>query len=78
MLMTEWNWDDALAVRYEEGLEQGWEEGRIKSPASLWTKSKNCSRLPQPGRTVQAKALAPPQPKPKKRLSFRTAFFAIK
>jgi predicted transposase/invertase (TIGR01784 family) len=27
MLMTEWNWDDALAVRYEEGLEQGWEEG---------------------------------------------------
>jgi len=24
MLMTEWNWDDALAVRYEEG----WEEGR--------------------------------------------------
>jgi predicted transposase/invertase (TIGR01784 family) len=22
MLMTEWNWDDALAVRYEEGMEQ--------------------------------------------------------
>jgi hypothetical protein len=22
MLMTEWNWDDALAVRYEEGLEE--------------------------------------------------------
>jgi predicted transposase YdaD len=22
-LMTEWNWDDALAVRYEEGLEEG-------------------------------------------------------
>jgi predicted transposase/invertase (TIGR01784 family) len=28
MLMTEWNWDDALAVRYEEGHEDGWEEGR--------------------------------------------------
>jgi len=26
MLMTEWNWDDALAVRYEEGLEKGREE----------------------------------------------------
>ena len=22
MLMTEWNWDDALAVRYEEGREE--------------------------------------------------------
>jgi predicted transposase/invertase (TIGR01784 family) len=28
MLYTEWNWDDALAVRYEEGREEGWEEGR--------------------------------------------------
>jgi predicted transposase/invertase (TIGR01784 family) len=28
MLMTEWNWDDALAVRYEEGREEGLEEGR--------------------------------------------------
>jgi predicted transposase/invertase (TIGR01784 family) len=31
MLMTEWNMDDALAVRYregrEEGIEEGWEEG---------------------------------------------------
>ena len=26
MLMTEWNWDDALAVRYEEGREEGREE----------------------------------------------------
>ena len=26
MLMTEWNWDDALAVRYEEGMEDGQEE----------------------------------------------------
>ena len=24
--MTEWNWDDALAVRYEEGMEEGIEK----------------------------------------------------
>jgi len=23
MLLTEWNWDDALEVRYEEGTENG-------------------------------------------------------
>jgi hypothetical protein len=28
MLLTEWNWDDALAVRYEEGREEGIETGR--------------------------------------------------
>jgi hypothetical protein len=28
MLTDEWNWDDALAVRYEEGWEGGREEGR--------------------------------------------------
>jgi predicted transposase/invertase (TIGR01784 family) len=27
MLMTEWNWDDALAFRYEEGIEEGMEKG---------------------------------------------------
>jgi hypothetical protein len=27
MLMKEWNWDDALAVRYREGREEGWEGG---------------------------------------------------
>ena len=27
MLMTEWNWDDALDVRYEEGREEGIEQG---------------------------------------------------
>jgi predicted transposase YdaD len=27
MLMAEWNMDDALAVRYEEGLERGMELG---------------------------------------------------
>ena len=26
MLMTEWNWDDALAVRFEEGQEDKQEE----------------------------------------------------
>ncbi|MDR2717077.1 MAG: hypothetical protein LBB89_03300, partial [Treponema sp.] len=26
MLMTEWNWDDALAFRYQEGKEEGKEE----------------------------------------------------
>ena len=28
MLATEWNWDDALAVRYEEGREEGIEKDR--------------------------------------------------
>ncbi|MCL2008357.1 MAG: hypothetical protein FWG77_09755 [Treponema sp.] len=27
MLMVEWNMDDALAVRYEEGVEDGLEKG---------------------------------------------------
>jgi hypothetical protein len=27
MLLTEWNWDDALQVRWEEGLEEGWDKG---------------------------------------------------
>jgi predicted transposase YdaD len=26
--MKEWNWDDALAVRFREGREEGWEGGR--------------------------------------------------
>jgi predicted transposase/invertase (TIGR01784 family) len=30
MLMTEWNWDDALAVRYEEGHEDGEAKGMEK------------------------------------------------
>jgi flagellar biosynthesis/type III secretory pathway protein FliH len=28
MLYVDWNWDDALAVRYGEGLEYGLERGR--------------------------------------------------
>ena len=35
MLMTEWNWDDALAVRYEEGWEEGREEGLEKSRGDI-------------------------------------------
>jgi hypothetical protein len=30
MLFTEWNWDDALAVRFEEGREEGMEKGMEK------------------------------------------------
>jgi predicted transposase YdaD len=30
MLMTEWNMDDALAVRFREGREEGWEGGLEK------------------------------------------------
>ncbi|GHT68037.1 hypothetical protein FACS1894110_14690 [Spirochaetia bacterium] len=28
MLLTEWNWDDALEVRWEEGREEGEKRGR--------------------------------------------------
>jgi len=28
MDITEWNTEDALAVRFEEGIEKGWEGGR--------------------------------------------------
>ncbi|MDR1506360.1 MAG: hypothetical protein LBI67_04595, partial [Treponema sp.] len=30
MLLTEWNWDDALAVREEEGRQEGIEQGLEK------------------------------------------------
>jgi flagellar biosynthesis/type III secretory pathway protein FliH len=33
MLMTEWNWDDALAVQREEGREEGLERGREEAAA---------------------------------------------
>jgi predicted transposase/invertase (TIGR01784 family) len=33
MLFTEWNLDDAIAVRYEEGLEDGFEKGRAEGHA---------------------------------------------
>ena len=35
MLYTEWNMDDALAVRYEEGHEEGIEEGRVNEKIEI-------------------------------------------
>ncbi|MCL2007342.1 MAG: hypothetical protein FWG77_04580 [Treponema sp.] len=35
MLMVEWNMDDALAVRYEEGVEDGVEKGVKKGKQEL-------------------------------------------
>jgi len=35
MIFTEWNWDDALAVRYEEGIEVGIEKGKILTARNL-------------------------------------------
>ena len=35
MLMTEWNWDDALAVRYEEGHEDGREDEKLEIARNL-------------------------------------------
>jgi flagellar biosynthesis/type III secretory pathway protein FliH len=34
MLLTEWNWDDALKVCREEGWEDGWEKGIEKGIAT--------------------------------------------
>jgi hypothetical protein len=39
MLMTEWNWDDALAVRYEEGMEKGLEKGRSEEAFGIAQKA---------------------------------------
>jgi hypothetical protein len=35
MLLTEWNWDDALAVREEEGREEGREEGEARKAEEI-------------------------------------------
>jgi len=35
MLMTEWKWEDALACSYEEGLEEGREEGSFSIAQNL-------------------------------------------
>jgi len=35
MLITEWNWDEALDVRYEEGLEQGIQQGELKGEMKI-------------------------------------------
>jgi SOS response regulatory protein OraA/RecX len=37
MLLTEWNWDDALAVRWEEGREEGSEKGKKEQAGELLT-----------------------------------------
>jgi len=36
-LDQEWNWDDALAVRYEEGEEKGREEEKLEIARNLLT-----------------------------------------
>ena len=41
MLLTEWNWDDALDVRYEEGRE----EGELKKALEIARKMKNLGEL---------------------------------
>jgi len=41
MLMTEWNWDEALNVRYEEGLEDGIEKS--KADIAIKMKKAGCS-----------------------------------
>jgi predicted transposase/invertase (TIGR01784 family) len=38
MLMTEWNWDDALAVAREEGREDGLEEEKLRIARNLLAK----------------------------------------
>ncbi|MDR2701752.1 MAG: hypothetical protein LBB72_04910, partial [Spirochaetaceae bacterium] len=49
MLMTEWNWDDALAVRYEEGMEKGMEKGRAEEAFGI---AQNMVNLGLPIETV--------------------------
>jgi hypothetical protein len=35
MLLTEWNWDDAKAVWWEEGREKGREEGEKRGESKV-------------------------------------------
>ena len=35
MLLTEWNWDDTLDVRYEEGLETGEQKKALEIARNL-------------------------------------------
>jgi hypothetical protein len=35
MLFDEWNWDDAMAVRWEEGMEKGVEKGQSQAAKNL-------------------------------------------
>jgi predicted transposase/invertase (TIGR01784 family) len=50
MLMTEWNWDDAIAVAREEGLEDGREEGAEETKVEI---ARNAFGLGIPAETVQ-------------------------
>jgi hypothetical protein len=54
MLITEWNWDDALAVRYSEGWEGGREEGREEGLEEGWEKSRE-----EVAKTALSKGMAP-------------------
>ena len=47
MLMTEWNWDDALDVRFEEGREEGLEEGRTEKTLEIARKMKELGDSPE-------------------------------
>jgi hypothetical protein len=53
MLVTEWNWDDALAVRWEEGRAKGQVEGRAKGRAEGRAKGwEELSQLLKEGKTL--------------------------
>ena len=41
MLLTEWNWDEALATRFQEGREEGVEKGREEG---IWKGIKQTAR----------------------------------
>lgn len=50
MLLTEWNWDDALQVRWQEGIEKGREKGREEERnwiMSLLAQGKSADELKQ-------------------------------
>jgi len=53
-LFQEWNWDDALAVRFEEGMEQGREEGREEG----WEQGRSDEKF-EIARNALAKGLTP-------------------
>ena len=38
MLMTEWNWDDALEFRYKEGAKRGMAQGREETARNALAK----------------------------------------
>ena len=56
MLLTEWNWDDALAVRYEEGHEegQGYVVGLLEQGFSLEEIKQHLKQKPNNQQTIDA------------------------